>query len=134
MSLNGASIPLGGTYSPTGGSATSLVSLGSINSNGHKLFLDEGLTALLRKSVVASAKEPTIQSSAPNGYTQRRVTFSLHSPLLLDNGEVTTNKVEVSISYDPETDASEVAGLREWLAHLGSDADFDSFFDDGSIA
>ncbi len=132
MSFNNASVPLGGTYSPTGGSAKSLVTLGT-TPKGHKLFLDEGLAALLRKTVLISVKDP-VPGNGPNGYTQRRGTFSLHSPILLDNGEVATNTITVTYAYDPETDASEIAGLREWLCHLGSDADFDGFFDDGSTA
>jgi hypothetical protein len=54
--------------------------------------------------------------------------------MLLDNGNYTTNQVSISVSYDPEADASERAFLRELIAHVGIDADFDSLFDDGSTA
>jgi hypothetical protein len=53
---------------------------------------------------------------------------------LLDNGFYTTNSLKVEMAFDPETTAAEIASMREWLSFLGIEADFDSLFDDGSIA
>jgi hypothetical protein len=133
MSLANASIPIGATYAPTGGSATSFVSLGQ-TSDSQKLFIDSGEDLILRRTALATSKSPVPNSSAPNGYTQQRTSIVFHVPLLLDNGKYTTNTVKIEVSYDPETDTSERAYLRELLAHLGSDADFDSLFDNGSVA
>lgn len=131
MSLSNASVPVGATYSPSGGSATSFVSMGS-TLNTKKLYLDDSSELILRKTALVTVKEPTPLASAPNGYTQQRSTIVFHVPLALDNGEYTTNKVEISMSYDPETSASEVGFLRELIAHVGVDADFDGMFS-GSI-
>lgn len=132
MSLSSASIPIGGSYSPTGGSATVFKSLGQ-TSDSNKLFVDDGSVLPLRKTVLATSRPPTPNASAPNGYTQQRTSISFHVPILLDNGKYTTNTVRVEMSYDIETDTTERAFLRELLAHLGSDADFDSLFNDGSV-
>jgi hypothetical protein len=134
MSLSNASIPIGATYTPSGGSATSFVSLGStLESN--KLFIDDSpADLLLRKTVLATNKAPTANASAPNGYTQNRSSLVFHVPMLLDNGNYTTNSVKIEVSYDPEADSTERAYLRELIAHVGVDADFDSLFDDASVA
>lgn len=133
MSLNSASVPIGASYSPTGGSATSFVSMGS-NPGANKLFIDDGADLILRKTVLATSKEPVPNASAPNGYTQQRTAIVFHVPMLLDNGKYTTNTVRIEVAFDPEADASERAYLRELIAHCGVDADFDNLFDDGSTA
>jgi len=127
MSLSSASVPIGATYSPTGGSATSLVSMGT-TLDQNKLYVDDASSLILRKTCLATVKAPTPLASAPNGYTQQRSKLVFHVPLLLDNGEYTVNTVEISMSYDPETDSSELAYLRELIAHVGVDADFNGLF------
>lgn len=133
MSLSNASIPIGATYAPTGGSATSLVSLGS-TSEQNKLFIDDGAGLILRKTCLASSKAPVPNAGAPNGYTQQRSTIVFHLPKLLANGKYTTNTVRAEIAYDPETTEAEVDFMKEIFAHLGADADFDSLWNDGSTA
>lgn len=131
--LSNASVPIGATYAPSGGSATSLVSLGH-TSDSNKLFIDDGSDLILRKTVLATSKSPVPNSGAPNGYTQQRTTIVFHVPMLLANGNYTTNTVRIEVAFDPEADASERGFLRELIAHCGADADFDSLFDDGSVA
>lgn len=133
MSLSSASVPIGATYSPTGGSATSFVSLGSTEGT-NKLYIDSGEDLILRRTCLATSKAPVVNSAAPNGYTQQRSTIVFHIPMLLDNGNYTTNTVKIEVAFDPEADASERSYLRELIAHCGVDADFDSLFDDGSVA
>lgn len=132
MSLNAASIPVGASYSPSGGSATSMVSLGQTPGE-NQLFLDDGSDLILRRLCTATSKPPQPSSGAPNGYTQQRLTLFWKIPLLLDNGNYTTNTVKIELRFDPETDSSERAFMRELLTHAGADADFTDFFDDGSV-
>jgi hypothetical protein len=132
MALSSASVPVGATYTPSGGTATSFISMGK-TLNQNKLYIDDSPTSLaLRKTALATVKPPVVSSDAPNGFTQQRSSISFHVPLLLDNGEYTTNKVEVSISYDVETSAAELQYLRDLVIFTGADADFDGLFD-GSI-
>jgi len=133
MSLSNGSMPIGATYAPTGGSATSLVSLGSTDGT-NKLYIDDGSDLILRKTCLATSKSPVPSSGAPNGYTQQRSSIVFHVPMLLANGNYTKNTVKIEVTFDPEADASERAYLRELIAHAGVDADFDGLFDDGSVA
>ncbi len=133
MTISAASIPVGATYAPTGGVATSFVSLGQ-TTDSHKLFLDDSSSFILRKTLSVTSKAPTPSSGAPNGYTQQRNSVVFLQPKLLANGNYTKNSIRVEVSYDPEASAAERAELREMLAHLGSDADFDNLFDQGSVA
>lgn len=71
---------------------------------------------------------------APNGYTQQRVNVYMKFPKLLANGNYTVNTVRVELAYDSESSAADIALMREMLAHLGSDADFDGLYEDASPA
>jgi hypothetical protein len=133
MSISNGSIPIGATYAPSGGSATSLVSLGG-SLGEQKVFIDDSSDLALRKTAVVTSKPPTPLASAPNGYTQQRSAIVFHIPLLLDNGNYTINKVSIEMSFDIETDASEMTLLREFIAHVGVDTDFDDLFEQGSTA
>lgn len=133
MSLSSASVPVGASYSPTGGSATSFVSLGQTEGQ-NKLFLDDGSSLILRKTCLATSKAPVPNAGAPNGYTQQRTAIVFHRPILLANGNYTTNTVRIEVAYDPETSSAERDALWEQLAHVAADADFADFRDDGSVA
>lgn len=128
MAIASGSVPVGATWAPTGGTGKTMVSMGfDSTANKHTLYLDESLDLLLRKTMEYQSKPPAVQASAPNGYTQQRCIATFHSPLLLDNGKVTTNTVTVTIAYDPETDSTERTALREFLSWLGDEADFDGW-------
>lgn len=133
MSLSNASIPIGATFSPTGGTATSFVSLGQ-SEGKNKLFIDDGSSLILRKTVLATSKTPVPNASAPNGYTQQRSTIVIHQPKLLANGEYTVNTMRLEVAYDPESTGSEVAELFELAGHIASDSDFAEFREDGATA
>jgi hypothetical protein len=133
MSLSSASIPIGATYAPSGGSATSLVSLGGTE-GVNKLYIDNGNDILLRHTALATSRSPVPNSAAPNGYTQQRSGIVFHVPMLLDNGKITVNTVRIEVAFDPEADSTERAYLRELIAHVAVDADFDGLLDDGSVA
>lgn len=133
MSLSNASIPIGASYAPSGGSATAFASMGQ-TPGSNQLFIDDGADLILRKTCLASSKTPVPNAGAPNGYTQQRSSIVFHIPMLLDNGKYTTNTVRIEVAFDPEADSGERALLRELIAHVGVDADFDGLFDDGSVA
>lgn len=133
MTISAASIPVGASYAPTGGVATSFVSLGQ-TVDAHTLFLDDSSDFILRKTLKVTSKAPTPSNGAPNGYTQQRNSVVFLQPKLLANGNYTTNSLRIEVSYDPETTTAERAEMREMLSHLGVDADFDNLFDQGSVA
>lgn len=134
MSLDNASIPIGATYAPTGGSATTMKTL-ETSAGSRKLYLDDGSDMILRKTCLATAKAPVPNSGAPNGYTQSRVTAVFHVPFLLDNGNYTTNSIKIEASFDPELTTAEVeAQLWDLVRHVCVDSDFDDFRAAGSVA
>jgi hypothetical protein len=131
MALENASVPMGATYAPTGGTARTLKSLGQ-TLNEHKLWLDDGSSNILRGTLLAAVRPPVPQASAPNGLTQQRITCTYQRPKLLANGKYTTNSVELKVSYDIESAAADINELREIVRHLVTDADFSDLFLAGS--
>lgn len=133
MPISSASVPIGATYSPSGGTATSFVSLGQ-NEGRNKVFLDDAATLLLRKTMVATSKQPVANAGAPNGFTQQRSTVVFHVPITLANGNTTVNSAKIEVAYDPETSDADRDLLWEMLGHISIDADFQELREDGSTA
>lgn len=133
MTIANASIPMGATLAPTGGTARTLVSLGS-NPGENKLFLEDGSSLILRMNILATSKLPSPNASKPNGYTQQRSTLNFQRPKLLANGNYTTNSARVEISYDPESTTAEIQELLDAVGLSTVDTDFDGLWFSGSTA
>jgi hypothetical protein len=125
MSLE-ATIKTGATaLAATGGDDQALVSLG-ISANKNVVFFDGDTDFRTRRTIDFTTKAPTVQASAPNGYTQARSTALLKFPLELDNGERTVNTVRIEVAYDPESTAAEVEEMLEVAGQVvGTSAFFD---------
>jgi hypothetical protein len=132
MTISAASVLVGGTVSATGGTATTFVSKGN-TLNEHRVVLDDSSEFVLSTKLEFKVREPQVQTSAPNGYTQKRSTVKCLKPLLLDNGSYTTNSFDIGLSVDVETTETEIAALRSLLAQIATDADYDSFWNDQSV-
>lgn len=128
MSITTASIPLGATYAPSGGTATSFI-VKKATDAGMSVVLDDGSDFLSQTEMSFTTKEPKSNDSAPNGYTQGRNNVHIKVPLSLDNGNRTVNNVKIEISSDIETTDAERATLRELAAHVLLDADYQDFWD-----
>lgn len=126
MSLNNASINVDGTVSTTGGTATTMKV--QSNFNDAKGYLEDGASFEDLTRLIFNVKEPRVQSSAPNGYTQKRATAIIHKPLALDNGKYTINSMKIELSVDKETTDAEVDSLRVLGAQLIHDPDFQDFW------
>jgi len=124
MSLNNASVSSGATVAPTGGTALAFASRGIIGSS-NTLYVDADTDSRTRRSLVCTVKDAKISASAPNGYTQQRTAFVFKSPLTLDNGNVTVNKVNIEFAFDVETTDAEIEELRVIAAQICCDADFE---------
>lgn len=123
MSLTSATTLSGSTIAGTGGTA---VNWSKMNQVGNKVSLAVTTDADLRvrRSIDVTAKPPTVNPGAPNGYTQARVSKVYKAPLLLDNGAVTVNTVKVEVAYDVETSATEIQDLVDVGAQMLFDSDF----------
>lgn len=133
MSLSAASILVGTTLAGTGGTATTFKTLGNTLTQ-HNLLLDDGSEFINQTELDFTIKSPKVDTSAPNGYTQQRMTCVIKRPLALDNGNRTVNTVRIEISVDHEATASEIDSLRELAAQVVFDADYDDFWQSMSLA
>ena len=133
MSIASSSILYDGTVAASGGTATSMIVRGG-TLNSTEVILDNSAEFALQTKIEFSVKEPRVQASAPNGYTQARTTCKVLKPLLLDNGNYTVNTVSMQLSVDPETTAAEIATLLGLIAQAATDSDFTDFWSKQSVA
>lgn len=133
MSIRNASIPIGATFAPSGGTATGLIALGGDASSTKTFVATTGVTALNRTEILFSAKQPKVSPSAPGGFTQGRSSLKVTVPKVLANGNRTLNSATIEMALDPETTAAELNALRSLLQNLIVDADFDMLWLNQSI-
>lgn len=132
MSIRSASIPVGATFAPTGGTATSLVVLSQEAGKITAFVGTSGVLAQTRTECTFETKIPRVNSNAPGGYTQGRSIMVAKVPKTLANLARTVNTARVELSIDPETTAAEVAALKSLLVNSIVDADFDQFWQNQS--
>lgn len=133
MSIDSASILVGGTTSTTGGSATTFIVKGD-TLNEKRVILDNSAAFADETKVQFSIKDPVVNSGAPNGYTQARSTAKILVPLALDNGLYTVNTVTISVSFDPETTSAEKDNLIDLAVQLLNDSDYSDFWKKQSLS
>lgn len=126
MSITSSSVLVDGTVATTGGTATGVIVKDTNNPfvcvlNDASEFIDQTL-------IKFSTKEPYVDSSAPNGYTQKRSEVYVSVPLALDNGNYTKNTLRITLSVDHETTDAEVQSMLVLGAQLLHDTDFSDFW------
>lgn len=133
MPLNGASVLSGTTVSASGGTALTFSSAG-VENGKVTLYCDDDTDLRTRREIVCSIKPPKVSASAPNGYTQARVTMLFKSPLELDNGNVTVNTGKFELSFDPETTDAEISEILDVVSQCIFDSDFTNLYQDLSLS
>lgn len=134
MSITSSVILVGGTTSSTGGTSTPFINKGSSGPGEVKLILDDGSEFIDSTIVSLSIKDPVANSGAPNGYTQQRSSIKAVVPKDLANGNRTTNTVQMSLAFDPETTDAEKEALIELGAQLWIQAALDAFWKKQSLS
>lgn len=132
MSISAASVLVDGTVAATGGTATTFITKGA-TLNEHRVVLNDSSEFVSQTKLEFKTREPVVNAAAPNGYTQKRNSVKCLKPLILDNGGITTNSFDISISVDVETTDAEILTLRSLLAQIATDSDYDSFWNDQSV-
>lgn len=127
MSLSNAVVKSGATIAPSGGTDLTFESQGS-SLGQNRIIVSADTDLRTRREIMAVVKEPRVQSSAPNGYTQARSSITFKSPLLLDNGLVTVNTLKLELSTDVETSSAEKDEMLILGAQFLTDSDFTGFF------
>ena len=133
MSIASSSILYDVTVAASGGTATSMIVRGN-TLNSTEVILDDSAEFALQTKIEFSVKEPRVQASAPNGYTQARMNCRVLKPLLLDNGSYTVNTGGVQLSVDPETTVAEIQTMLSLMAQAATDSDFLDFWSKQSVA
>lgn len=133
MTISNLSVNIDGTVATTGGTATPVISKGTLLDQ-HNVILDDSSEFIAQTSMSFANKDPKVSLSAPNGYTQARRSVKILEPLLLDNGNYTTNSATIILSVDPETTDAEKLSLRVLAAQAIHDSDLDDFWNKGSMS
>lgn len=128
MPVKTASVPIGATFTPSGGIATSLKVLGSNLDSVQSFVATTGVTQLTRTEVSFSVKQPRVNTASPGGFTQSRSKIRIDTPKVLSNSARTKNSIIVELSVDPETTAVEVEALKTLAINVITDADFADFW------
>jgi len=128
MSLQNAGIVTApSSIAASGGSALNFSSLGPSSNGAVVLYVAADTDLRLRRTLKAIAKTPTVNVSAPNGFTQARTQTLFSKPKLLANGKITVNTVRIEVSYDVETTQTEIQELLDVGAQILCDSDFTSY-------
>lgn len=137
MSINGGTVKPDATtfVVPTGGASAVALIAGYAKSLGKVVAHLTGESDFLtRTSIEFSVKDPVAQVSAPGGYTQIRQTVFIKVPMTLANGNRTVNTLSITMSRDPEFDATDTMSLRLLGCQALGDADLDEFFTVNNLA
>jgi hypothetical protein len=131
--INGGSIPLGATFAPSGGTATTISSLGGDSSSSGIKFLVEDSAAYAERSIIqVSTVEASVNSGYPGGMTPNKRRTSYKISRQLADGSYFTDQVNIEIIAHPETTVSEITGLRSAGCNMLNDSDFDGLWNYGS--
>jgi hypothetical protein len=133
MAISTASVKGSGLTVPTftGGTTEALMPL-SQNLNERHVFID-GPDFLDRWKLTFKVKDPKPSTSNPSGYTQQRSEVLVRVPKTLANGELTYDTFSITCSTSVETTTSDKDYMRGVVSQIVLIADFDDFWNNGSL-
>lgn len=135
MSIKTATVLKDGTVATTGGTSVGFIEKGTLPgvNNSWVGIVDDGSEYLNQTRFTFVVKDPVPDASAPNGYTQQRISVNVFTPLALDNGNRTVRKGSITISEDIESTAAERLTMRVYLAQLLTDPDYTELWENGAL-
>lgn len=135
MSVQNATLLIGGTVSATGGTSTAFVPNGAQVNSGVQVVDSTDSNAVTRASITCqNVKIPAIDPTTGKypGKIRRRGTVT--RPKVLSDGRVVFQLARIEIEYHPEASDAEITALMSQGAQLLCDSDFTSFWKVGSLA
>lgn len=135
MSIRSASIPIGATFAPTGGTARGFL-LAAETGFSVSYLLNDGATFPNRIFFNASVVSPKAKADGPSGYTQRRARLNIQIPTGVTVGSSvvrTVNTISIELSADPFSAASDITALRSAAINAINDSDFDDLWNSNSL-
>lgn len=133
MAIETSSILYDGTVATTGGTATGVITKGG-TLNQLNVILDDSSEFIDQTKVEFTVREPVVNPSAPNGYTQARSAVRMLIPLSLDNTNRTVNSLKIELSVDHETTDAEIQSMLVAGAQFLHDSDFSDFWKKQSLS
>lgn len=122
MSLTTLGLLTGPTISPSGGSALAFTSQG-VQGDKNRFICDADTDLRTQRVIELSCRRPRAQASAPNGYTQARVSGFYKIPRILANGNISVDTISVTISTDVETTVAQKSEMLLQGAQLFIDSE-----------
>lgn len=135
MSVQNATLLVGGTVSATGGTSTGFVPNGSDVAGGVQVVDSTSTNAVTRASITLRTVKNAVLDMSTGlfiGKTKRQA--QLVRPKVLASGRVIFPLVRIELETHPEMTDAEVSALLSEGAQLLVDADFTSFWKMGSVA
>lgn len=121
MPVNGASIPVGATFTPAGGTAKSYTSDGQSVVNGIHL-IDASVTDFrTRPQMTLKTKLPSLDNFGV--YSKGRRSLVCTIPKVLASGKTVFPLIRIELEDHPETTAAELAALLSIGANVLLDTD-----------
>jgi len=133
MAIETSSILYDGTVATTGGTATGVITKGG-TLNQLNVILDNSAEFINQTKIEFTVREPVVNPSAPNGYTQARSAVRMLAPLSLDNTNRTINSLKIELSVDHETTDAEIQSYLVAGAQFLVDSDFSDFWKKQSLS
>lgn len=133
MPLNGATLLVGPTITPTGGTAHTFESNGLTVRNGIQL-VDASVTDVRIRPVMTCKVVQPVLDKATGKWTKGKKELSLTIPKLLADGSQEFPNISVTLKDHPELTAAELLILLDYAAQIPKDADFAKFWSIGSVA
>lgn len=122
----------GAVLTSSGGVAEILVHLGNTLTE-RSVTAFHATTAALNKAIEFSVKHAKASASAPGGYTQNRRNIFIRQPILLANGNYTTNTCSFTLSTDPESGQQDLIDLITLMAQVLNDVEGANFLYNMSV-
>lgn len=132
MPVNGASIPVGATWAPTGGTVKSYTSDGQTVANGVHLIDASVADFRVRPQMTLKTKPPTLDKLGV--YSKGRRSLVCTIPKTLASLKTVFPLIRIELEDHPETTAAELAALLSIAACCLLDSDFAAFWQTGSVA
>lgn len=133
MPISGATLLLGGTITPSAGTAKTWTDVGETIKNGKKVT-DLSVTDSRVRPTITCINRPAQLNNLGVYVSKDKRTVKLVWPKLLASGAIAFNVREVRIEDHPETTDAEKANLDSYTAQFMCDPDFTNFIRNGSTA
>lgn len=133
MPIKGASLLLGGTITPSGGTAKTFTEVGETIKNGVKVT-DLSVTDSRLRPTITCINRPATLNNLGVYISKDKRTVKLVWPKQLTDGSIKFNVRDIRIEDHPETTDTEKANMNSYAAQFLCDADFQQFVLNGATA